>query len=468
VLLAPSWERQPDRYLRGQFEPVRSGLAEPRALAEHIIVEVASGMSRDEAQLRRALAGSLAHRQGRLPDVRGCIATMLESGMLTETADERTPTRQILKASRLGRIAVRQLLSPSSVLHLAQLVGGEDAYRFTLFDLLLIAVSAPDCEPLIPADFEELEALADTLRQEPTTLLAGVQTDVTTRLQSSGKRFLAILKTALIARSWTRTGYAAETADEFGCYPFEVRRLSESLERLLTALVAVLTPAKQPSEVDDASTTRPDPFATDTIQALERARALLAMVAHGLDEETVTLTYIEGIGGTLARRLQAAGITDIETLAQAEPADIDQIQGISQQRAERWIAEATALLPQISPWRLREDRSPTTVTSSSWPRGIDPYRLGRAQTLIVVPQGRSRFIVTGGLEPHVVAMQPPGAGCDCADHRAGRTCKHILAVRLHEGDPLLSDLIRRLSEGASPMGTLDLQSLWFDQLRRCA
>ena len=135
-----------------------------------------------------------------------------------------------------------------------------------------------------------------------------------------------------------RIGNADAVADTFGCYAFEARRLSESLERILTAAVAVLTPPKEHSP--EAS--EPEKTFDDGPPLPQRVRALAAMVAHGVDEQVVTLTFLDGIGGTLARRLRDAGITDIEELALADTEALPKVRGVSAARAARWIAEATA------------------------------------------------------------------------------------------------------------------------------
>lgn len=68
--------------------------------------------------------------------------------------------------------------------------------------------------------------------------------------------------------------------------------------------------------------------------------------------------------------------------------------------------------------------------------GVDPSRLERCLGLEVRPQGRGRYHVSGGAEPHWVDLfttnQPR---CDCGDHLwRERVCKHILAAMLREGD----------------------------------
>lgn len=60
--------------------------------------------------------------------------------------------------------------------------------------------------------------------------------------------------------------------------------------------------------------------------------------------------------------------------------------------------------------------------------------LARARALIVEPLGARRYRVTGGRAPHLVATAADRAAtCDCVYYRVGsRTCKHILAVWVHE------------------------------------
>ena len=110
------------------------------------------------------------------------------------------------------------------------------------------------------------------------------------RFEAPGRRMLAFLKTALIVRAWTRKGNADSVADCSGCYAFEVRRLSECFDRLLTAAIAVATPEK--IEGEDTSSAAVDELWDEDPPLLERLKALRAMVAHGLDELTVTLTYV--------------------------------------------------------------------------------------------------------------------------------------------------------------------------------
>jgi hypothetical protein len=68
--------------------------------------------------------------------------------------------------------------------------------------------------------------------------------------------------------------------------------------------------------------------------------------------------------------------------------------------------------------------------------GIEAGRLERCLGLAVTPQGRGRYLVSGGTEPHWVDLHSRLVPrCDCGDHLwREQICKHILAAMLREGD----------------------------------
>jgi helicase len=451
VLLAPAWEAAPDHYLRGCFEPVKSGLANRRALAEQIVAETASGLARTESQVRAVFARSLAARQERLPNVSSLIRDMITAGLL-ESVRREDHTGERLRPTRLGRIASRHLLDPQTVLDFRRVIEFEPSP--TYFDLLLICSAGADCQPITPVDFEELDELGERLAHERSRLLTRPPAAVAECLDCGGKRLLAAMKMALTLRDWTRCGDARAVADRNRVYPFEVARLRESAERLLIALGATCAP--EPG----APTTAPD----DTVTLAERARTLRVMVAVGLDEEAVTLTFVGGIGAKLARRLVAAGITDIEALAQAESNEIAGVRGVSSQRAARWIEEAERLVRTRSAWRLRETDAPLArLIAREWPAGVDPYRLRRACELRVA-EADGGYRVSGGLEPHRVTEATAGFACDCPDASAGHMCKHQLAVRLFRQEPALVNAAQQLRDHTSD--GWDMHALWWGGERR--
>jgi helicase len=457
VLLAPKWDKSADRYAEGRFERISSGLIEEQALAEQILAEVASGLARTPAQLNRFLQASLAVHQGTQLPVQKTIAEMVLAGMLVESIDEGPRALPTLKATRLGRIAVRQMLSPSTVATIARALKSDavgPAPNLTFFDLLLVCASTRDCEPLVPADFEELEELGVALAKEHSRLLSKPNEYIAIQLDAQGRRLLAVLKTALIVREWTRHGNSETVADRFGCYGYEVRRLGECFNRLLTAAIAAVSPGTGETSniaIDDSWDEEP--------QLLERLTALRAMVEHGLDELAVTLTYVPGIGATIARRLHDAGVTDIEELALVESPDSPPIRGVSRDRFSRWISEAGAMIRNRSALRLKEIGPNVQALHNTWPCDIDQYRLRRALELHIQRKGDG-FLVTGGLEPHFVRKEHEALRCDCGDSTKTTKCKHLLAIHLSLRDPDLLALMEGLRATSGSNG-LDPFRLWF-------
>lgn len=455
VLFAARWDSQVKAYERGAFEPIRSGLSDKRALAEQVIAEVASGLARTPAQLLRVFGQSLASMQGTLPDVKATIADMCQAGLLRETtAEERDTSLRgavLLTATRLGHVASRHLLSPGTVMLFQKVLEAEPTSTF--FDLLLLAACSDECEPLLYVDFEELEHLSSLLAREPTSLLHRPASHILRALGVGGKRLLSAIKMALVIRAaWMRCGDADEAADEFGCYPFEVVRLAASIGRLLSALAEIVEPGEDaPDSVGLSEGTR---------SLSQRLQALQQMVMAGLGEEAATLTLINGIGAKIAKRLHTAGICDIEDLAQACVADVCQLGGIRETRAQRWIDQAQASIKERSALYYREMEPPLKLAPMEMPTGIDPYRLRRALDLHIAEIDSSQYAVTGGLEPHIVQVKDGRLSCDCPDASKGYQCKHMLGVRLCRGEQKLSEFSQELRSPSHDQ--LDLFQLWLD------
>ncbi len=153
---------------------------------------------------------------------------------------------------------------------------------------------------------------------------------------------------ACVLREWTRVGKHDEVADKFDCYPFEVSRLVDSASRLCLALHQIAS-TKHDDDFEDDSKTLSEAVSVD-----ERLYAMQKMVSHGIDELVVTLTFVPGLGGVLAKRLAEKGIGDIEELAFCEPADLAKIRGVSPTRATKWIEAAESLVKQRHAYAFRE------------------------------------------------------------------------------------------------------------------
>lgn len=375
VLLAAAWDSNAASYERGQFECIGSGLTDQAVLAEQIVAEVASGLARTRSQLSNSLQLSFAAAEERLPRLEPVIESMCDAGMLYEHADEDDArARLMLRATKLGRIAVRHMISPDTVIKFKHICS-QDIELMT-FDLLLVIAASNECEPTLAVDFEELDQLASTINQHSSQLLKRDSRELLDILKLTPRRFLSVLKMACVARGWTKHGDSDVVADDLDCYAFEVTRLCESMSRLCIAF-------QQIAAIGDLDETEiPRCVESDEVTIRERLYALEKMVSHGIDELAATLTFVPGLGGVMARRLAENGIGDIEELAFAEPEDLTSIRGISQKRATGWIESAESMVKIRHALALRELPAGANTCVFDWPRDVEWFQREEFQELL--------------------------------------------------------------------------------------
>jgi helicase len=382
---------------------------------------------------------------------------MLSARMLVqEKADvAHEPGEERLKTTPLGRVAVRHLLRPATILLLQNFLLLEPG--FTHFDLLVAAACTEDCEPVLTVDFEELESLADRLSRCRSRLFQRPHGDWSRAIPRHGKRLLAALKTAAALLSWSESGDMERVGEEFDAYPFDLARLLESMDRLLLAAGAIV--GLQDWTGDDWAPEHEE----EEKPARKEINVVRQMVLNGVDEQAAGLTLIPGVGAKWARKLINAGIANLSDLAACPLDRLQGVGGLSEQRALKWLAAAPELLIAL-PQRGASTSAPFfRAKPQALELTVDPYRLRRALELSVRARGTLAWTVEGGLEPHTVAGLPPaGLCCDCPDHAKGhQACKHILAVRLHGGDPELRVTAERLTHSCQEY--CDLFTLWFDR-----
>ena len=115
----------------------------------------------------------------------------------------------------------------------------------TLFDLLLVTAACRECEPVLVVDFEELDALASQISEQPSNLLTRNGCNLREILKVDPRRLLSAMKMATVMREWTRTGNVEHVADENDCYAFEVSRLRDSISRALLAFHHVVVESRK-------------------------------------------------------------------------------------------------------------------------------------------------------------------------------------------------------------------------------
>ena len=422
VLLAPAWNQKLARkVIGGKFEPIRSSLSGNRkALAEQVLVVFGSGMALTEAQCVRVLSRSLMCNElgvERLAvRVEAAVQEMLGAGML-ECSDD-----GYLRATKLGRIAVRFQLSPATVSSWAAL--DENIDGATLFDLLVAACASEDFTARVRIEQKDVPMLQEMLNVEPMQMRALKESAWKLFCGVRGKEFAAAVKTALALRSWTRLGDEQAAAESLGVMTHEIEEARKEAVRMLQAMGAVFGARKK--SVDGA--TRIDL----AVSNCDKSRALSAMVCAGLDDEQATLALITGIGPVMARRLVEAGVEDIEDLATSNVASVAVVPGISEKRARRWIDEAAEHVKDGGAFRYKEVcrwAGQATGNETMNSKGVDHSRWLRARSLEVERHHAERWVVSGGNEPHTVERKGEDYRCDCVDTARGNVCKHVIAVR---------------------------------------
>jgi ATP-dependent DNA helicase len=455
VLFAAAWDKSAQHYPKGKFEEIESASHYPEALAEQIIAEVGSGLCRSELQLERAMNKSLAVFQRKAMPVNKIIGEMISADMIRsiESDDGGNKNSNRLTTTPLGRIATRHLLQPLTVMMVRDLF--QNLPDFTYFDALFALALTPDCEPVIPVDFEELPILAQQLEGIPSFVFFQLRDVRKWLMNPSGKRVLSALKTAAMFLVWCKDDDEDTVADEFSVYTFELTRLQESFNRLLTAATAISNYVLE----DPKNALKDEP--PEKPEATQRLELLRHMVISTLPSESASLAFVKGIGTKWARKLRDNGYTDIHALSSATLEPLGAIPGLSLTRAKQWIAGAKAMASKPVP--STESTAPLIECELPFTKRetYDPYRLRRAMELTISPKSKGRYIVSGGLEPHRVHLHGDEERCDCADFAKGNICKHIIAVRRHQwqSDYRKNEKQQQLLQDFS---TIDLFDLWFE------
>ena len=434
ILLVSPWEKNLKKYLKGQFEAIRSQWKEPRWLMEQMIVELGCGFAHSEQQLERRFQNSLCYQQKRLLDWKSLLQTMLQAGLLEIHGEER-------KVTPLARIAIRHQLLPDTMLQWQRL-RVEPLEEFSFFDWLLLTVMSADASPVLVVDYEELSRLQAFLAKQPSHLLA-MGEELIELLQLTPNRLLASLKMAAALRFYT-----IQKEENPFCIGSDWLALKESSERILIALRAWgnLQFIEETCLSDNGVPTIP-----------QKLTALHTMLMGGFDEHLVTLTTIEGIGVKWARNLATAGLNDIEDLALSDPELLAQLPGLSLSRATRWIEEAEVKVSRVSAFAYCDRIPPATLATLPVGWTQNPYRLRRATTLELQYQSSSEALVRGGLEPHQLHFRDSQWRCDCADAYRGNHCKHLIRLEI-EQDPELGARLKTLLE--TQTDTFSLEQLW--------
>ncbi len=481
VLFLSRWASGADRYLEGRCEPVSSCLDNPRLLAEQILVDVFTGLSRTDEELATGfLPLTLFKRQHGSAVVQPTVNRLLEAELLRykfvsneESAkpveDGGGSLENLYEVTPLGRLSVKLMLTPETIRLVRSICSAFGQLR--LFDMLIIASLVPDASPVLPVNYEEIDNLCDLLQKRSSRILDLSLPVLRGRVPEAPPtpRLLAAIKMAALCQELTDGADSADLAERFGVYEADLRMLRESAVRLLQGVAAIATELDREANGDQfAKTNRTTPGSIPFLCAL-----LKNMLEHGISAELVSLTTLAGIGGKTARKLAVGGYASLGAIAAASPERLSADCGIGLRLAASAVEEAGQRIAEGKDGECvyRESYPDDSAVVSGMarslrlglaPGAIDPYRLRRSLELKVVGHDGARWTVTGGREDHVVLYVGGRPRCDCLDFaKHGGECKHILCVRRARRDPAVLPLDRVLREDRTASIRDSLSTLWF-------
>jgi helicase len=478
VLLLPHWAGKEPDYETGIPESVHSSLFKTAQFTQQILFETVGRLSISEEHLAVNFAHrTLWHEQGGQRNLNREVEGLIASGLLKRDSK----TGRYLSETALGRIACQMAVCPTTVLWLSKVFAHWDFLGE--FDLLLIVCLMSECTPKLAFNFEEIDAMTDTLLEVPSRLLDRPGSNLEQNLQGLTERtLLAGIKAAVLLYQHTQGTPLEELAARYDTYPNDLRSLKDNATWVLAVaqrVFACLASQQHRRDLEHADSEetpegREQPRSKSLHECL--CRDLTIMLAYGIPRDSVSLASIAGIGPKRARQLIDANIRTPRQLLAASRRRVAAILRMKDQGIKKIISSARCVraneddedpfsIALTAPGKRPADGLPQT--SIPWPPHIDPYRLRRALELKVVFASREVITISGGSEPHRVCLREDARRrtsytCDCVDFAKGRmNCKHVLRARLElRDDAELLPLLRLLSADQNRSLRFSLGELW--------
>lgn len=474
VLFLPKWAGSDPDYASRCPEPIRSGLFEKRKRTFEVLVDVSGRLSISEEHLSVNFAKrSLWNRQGGGSHFQGLVEDLIALGLLRRDVK----TEAYLSETALGRIACQMVVEPSTICLFVRFF--EMLPAPAEFDLLLASCLASECTPKLGFNFEEIDAIAETLLEVSSELLDSPP-DKLERMQGTPNRrqLLSAIKSAIILHRHIQGESLEQLSEVFDAYPYDLQLLKQNLcwilsvaDRVFGYLFSKEIEAEEEVEEDSKRESQHRRLCAD----------LALMVEYGIPRPSIGLAKVPGIGSKRARALVDEGIATLGDLQACGLERLRFILGLKEKSLAKILEATKDLNLELSaedPFALESSPAahhPEPALLSKWPRGIDPYRLRRALELHCDHVSNDCVRVSGGAEPHRISVRTDfrtksrAYACDCADFAKGHShCKHVLRARLELRDdadlmPLLRDLASnsgdkplRYSLGEIWMGIADL------------
>lgn len=481
VLFLPQWAGKDPDYDSAQLSPTRSGLFRKGALLREILYEVSGRLAISENHLHTNFADrSLWRPQGGKKSLTEEVNTLLKSDLLRA----KEPERYYLSETALGRIASQMSVSPETVIFLGDIFR---AFSYvTEFDLLLIVCLCPETSPKLGFNFEEIDALTDTLLSVPSEILNAPPEHLLELSRTIKPRtLLSALKCAVILHQHTQGASISDLAITYDSYPVDLDMLKRNTSWVLSVAQRVFTchwinrikaDGMMPEPTDEAEERPPRPKCLhETL-----CRNLSIMVEYGIPAKAIGLARVESIGPKRASLLLNKGLSGPLDIINTPPETLGGILRFKPASVEKIVNSAKQIVLDDSiedPFAIDEKLDigsptpcPTGIGNLSWPENIDPYRLRRALELKIDSKSLETVRISGGSEPHRIDIsynkkRKASYHCDCADFEKGtRQCKHILRTRLElRDDAEIIPLLRQLTQTEQRPLRYSVGELWMKE-----
>lgn len=420
VLVAHHRDAEAARVLKGSFEPILSALRDSRLLAEQVLVECGAGLVHTMTHLKRVGAASLATAVGSKLDIEKVVDAMTLAGMLRVVPVEDGESR--LRATRLGRVAVRQMVCPETV-QLARRMAGK-CMNWGVVDALVLSAASEDMGARLLGDLEGGYGMEADLVRAGSDIAGSGCAQAAALLKLGDKDWMGVGRTALVMK-WACELGTDEAASKGECSDAEVDAMCEQAQRVAQAVAAVM----QVVEEDES-------LVASERDGARRLRMLASLGSAALKSrlwgEAAAIAMLDGVGHVMARRLVAAGFGGLEDIAQADEADLMAIDGVGEGRAKAWTEQAGELLKDHWLTEVLADR--VGVLDVAQETITEGYTSRRASELRVEgAAGDEVVLVTGGGDLREVWRKDGRWSCACKASSGAKRCKHLLAVDAWEG-----------------------------------
>jgi helicase len=425
VLVAHHRDPDASRILEGGFEPIRSTLRDPRLLAEQMLVECGAGLAHTRTHLRRIGAASLAAATGYVVEVDRVVASMVEAGMLRTVPAEEGEDR--LRATRLGRVAVRQMVCPETV-QLARRMATR-CMNWGVVDAMVLAAASEDMGARLLGDLESGYGIeADLVRAGSAIASAGCAA-AAALLKLDDKEWMGVARTVMVMKWACELG--TEAASEKGeCSDAEVDAMCEQAQRVAQAIAAVMQVLQEDESLPAGER-----------EGAKRLRTLSSLSSAALKArlwgEAGAIAMLDGVGHVMARRLVGAGFSGLEDIALADEQDLVAIEGVGEARAKAWSEQAGELVKDEWLTEALAERAGYVEVAVQLGGGAG-YESRRASELRVEGStGDEVVLVTGGGDLREVWRKDGRWSCTCKASPSAQSCKHLLAVEAWEATTVM-------------------------------